>query len=137
MKLSAIQPRQEPRELVLDFGEAGTVNMTVLPDKFTLGHQRAIKRAQKESDLPAMADVLFSAIEEWDLEDDDGEVIPLDESGIDKFTFVTALGIANKMTEALGAPKPETSSESPHGSPTRTSRKRSTKQDAATHSLTT
>ena len=78
MKLSAIQPMQEPRELTLDFGEAGTIEMTVLPDKFNLGHQRAIKKAQRDNDLPAMADILFSAIDEWDLEDEDGEVIPLD-----------------------------------------------------------
>ena len=123
MKLSDIQPRQEPRELVLDFGEAGSIEMTVLPDKFNLGHQRAIKRAQKENDLPAMADILFSAIEEWDLEDDEGNVIPLDETGVDKFTIVTAIGIANKMTEALGAPKAETPSASPPTSKTRTSRK--------------
>ena len=123
MKLSAIQPHQESRELILDFEEAGTVTMTVQPDKFTLGHQRAIKRAQRDSDLPAMADILFSAIEEWDLEDDDGNIIPLDETGIDKFTFVTALGIANKMTEALGAPKGETPNSSPRGSKTRTGRK--------------
>ena len=123
MKLSDIQPRQEPRELVLDFGDAGTITMTVLPDKFTLGHQRAIRKAQKENDLAAMADVLFSAIEEWDLEDDEGEVIPLDETGVDKFTIVTAVGIANKMTEALGAPKGETSTGSPPTSKTRNGRR--------------
>ena len=124
MKLSAIQPAQEPREIVLDFGEAGTVTMTVLPDKFNLGRQRAIRKAQAAGDAPGVADALFAVIESWDLEDEDGEVIPLDETGVDRFTLDTAVGIANKMFEALGGPKAETPTALPRGSGSQTSRRR-------------
>ena len=122
MKLSAIQPPQEPRELVLDFGEAGTVTMMVDPDKFDLGRQRRIRQAIKDNDNAAIADELFTAVLEWDLEDDDGEVIPLDESGVDRMHYGTTLLIAGKMNEALGGPKAETSTASPPTSKTRTGR---------------
>jgi hypothetical protein len=123
MKLSAIQPPQEPREIVLDFEEAGSVTMIVDPGKFDLGRQRRIRQAIKDNDNAAIADELFVAVLEWDLEDDDGDLIPLDESGVDRMQYGTVLLIASKMNEALGAPKAETPTASPPGSKTRTSRK--------------
>lgn len=123
LSLSKIQPVEESRDITLDFGEAGTIEMTVLPDRFTLGRQRAIRKAQDANDAAGIADALFAVVESWDLQDDDGNVIPLDESGVDMLQLGTAILIANKMTEALGGPKAETSTASPGGSKTRTSRK--------------
>lgn len=123
LKLSAIQPPEELREIVLDFGDAGTVEMTVDPSTFTLGRQRAIRRAQDNNDTAGIADALFAVVRSWDLQNDDGEVIPLDESGVDMLTLGTAVLIANKMTEAMGGPKAETPNASPRGSSNRTSRK--------------
>ena len=123
LKLSAIQPVEGLREITLDFGDAGTIEMTVNPDKFTIGRQRAIKAAQDAQDVAGIADALFAVVTEWDLENDEGEVIPLDETGVDMLKLGTAILVANKMAEALGAPKAETPTSSPGGSKTRTSRK--------------
>jgi hypothetical protein len=109
LKLSAIQKTQEDRDIVLDFGDAGSLNMTVRPSQYTIGHQRQLKKAIREKDVATQADLLFAAVVSWDMTDEEGEVLPLDESSIDQLTQSTVLEIALKMGEALGAPKAETS----------------------------
>ena len=111
--LRKIQPALEPRELALNFGtdddgEAVIVTLTVQPDEFTVGRSRKIKQAGRTNDVPLFCDALFAVVKDWDITDDDGNVLPLNEDGIDYLRFETALLIAEKMGEALGAPKKET-----------------------------
>lgn len=114
-KLSAIQQPQDTRELELNFGEDENgepiiVKMTILPDKFTLGRQRQIAKASKSNDMAGLADVVFSVVQSWDVEDDEGNVLPLNQAGIDHLKWETALAITRKMNEALSVPKSETTS---------------------------
>lgn len=111
LSLSTIQPVQETRTLTLDFGEAGTMEMTVLPDKFTIGRQRKLHKAIKDGDIPAQVDMLFDVIKSWDLMGDDGKPLPLSPKGIDQLRMETVTAIATKMSEALGAPKSGTPNE--------------------------
>lgn len=111
LALSKLQPLDPTRDVTLDFGEAGTLKMTIDPNNFTIGRQRAIKQAGRENDIPGMADALFSIVKGWDLVDDEGKTLPLDESGIDYLKTATVMNIFNKLTEALQAPKSETSNE--------------------------
>lgn len=137
LKLSAIQEPQDVREITLDFGDAGTIEMTVDPNRFNIGRQRKLRQAIKDNDTAAQADILFDAVQSWDLTDDDGEPLPLDESGIDHLTVDTVLAIATKMSEALGVPKSGTSTESPAHSPTPISTRSTSNKGSKSRSRTT
>jgi hypothetical protein len=109
IKLSAIQPAQDTKDITLDFGEAGTIEMTVIPDKFTVGRQRKLHKAIKDNDQAGQVDMMFDVVKKWDLTDDAGKPLPLTQKGIDQLRTETVTAIAKKMSEALGAPKSETS----------------------------
>lgn len=123
VSLSAIQQEQPTRDIVLDFEDAGTVNMTIDPDRYTIGWQRRIRAAIKDNDAAGLADAFFSVVLAWDLADDAGDTLPLTQEGIDHLRLETVTTIMRKMNEAVDAPKAETTTSSSTPSRRRTSTK--------------
>ena len=110
LNLSTIQKATEPKELTLDFGDLGSIEMVIQPAKFTIGRQRRLHAAIKARDNAAVADMYAEVIQSWDLMGPDGKPIPLTPDGMDLLTEGTLNTILFKMAEALAVPKEETAS---------------------------
>ncbi len=108
MRLSQLQRNEETRDVALDFGDAGTVNIVVYPNKRNLGYQRRLKAAQDDNDIARMADIFFSTVKSWDVTDDDDKVMPFTPETIDQLGMETFIEIGKKLSEHLN-PNPETS----------------------------
>jgi len=113
--LSKIQEPVPPKDIALDFGEDENgepivVHMTVLPARFNMGRERRLNEAIRTGNRPAQCEEVLKVIQSWDLTDDEGNVLPLDDSGLDHLEYGTVVALAQKMAEALRAPKPETGS---------------------------
>ena len=105
--LSAIQKSAATKDVAIDFGDDNILNLTLDSSKFTVGFLKRIQ-ALDESDLPAFADMFFSLVTGWDLTDDDGTPLPLDQSTIESLRIETFVAIVKRINESQN-PNPETS----------------------------
>ncbi len=108
-KLNRIQ-KETTRDVAITFdGEPEPLNLTIVPSRFTVGWQR--KAQELGNDIAAIADHFFVVVKDWDLEDEKGVKIPLDQSGTDQLSVETFVAIMTKMTEQL-VPNDEATSNS-------------------------
>lgn len=107
-KLGQIQKDLETKDVTITFEDGVTLGLKVLMGKFTVGWQRKAKEIG--DDISGIADHFFSAVKDWDLEDDNGKKLPLDQSSIDMLGIGTLFSIMSLMTEQL-SPKEETSND--------------------------
>ncbi len=105
-KLSQIQ-HEEIKDVVIPFGSE-SLTVTIVASRATVGWQRKAKQVGDEEGAGASADHFFTVVKDWDLEDDDGNKIPLDASGIDLLGVKTINKLAVSIGEAL-RPNEETS----------------------------
>lgn len=96
------------KDVALDFEEDGELNLVIVPSRFTVGLQRRITEASNDNDIARMADLFFSVVKTWDMVDESGEVMPMDQSTIDDLSLDTFFKILSKLGESIG-PKEETS----------------------------
>lgn len=97
MKASSLA---KTREVHLDFGEDGDLNLTIDPGALTPATQMKLAAAGEE-DVSVFCEFLPKVIRKWDLTDDAGNIIPLTEVGIADVPFIALGEIFSKMTEAL------------------------------------
>lgn len=105
--LSAIQKHDAIKTVPIDFGDGDILTLTLDGNLFTVGFLKRLQ-ALDESDLPAFADMFFSLVTGWDLTDDAGEPLPLDQSTIESLRIETFVAIVKRINESQN-PNPETS----------------------------
>lgn len=94
---------QDVRKLEIDInGE--TLNVTYRPSSYTLATEREFKNAL-HSDMPAnaLAVVLVDMIEEWDLLDDSGNVIPPETKNLQTIPSWFIVRVSNALMDDMNA----------------------------------
>lgn len=98
-RLSDIQqPDIRPVPVVIGGVE---LNFDIDMSAFTIGWQRRMAQAVKESDIAGVATNFFALVKKWDVTDDDGTVLPLDESAFDQLSVATFGTLTEKIMEKL------------------------------------
>jgi len=108
VKLSAIS-KQETRPVAIDFGDGDVLNLTIDPSAITLAWTDRTAELTKNPDIVAIADHFFIAVKDWDLTDEEGTVLPLDDSTIGALPVGVFLHIMSHLGDSL-APKAEIAS---------------------------
>ena len=98
-KLSALQPA-DIRKVEIPVG-GDTLHMDVDASVLTIGWQHRVNKAVADEDVAAFAVEFFSLVQEWDLEDDDGEILPLTEETINQLSVKTFGMLVERVTEQL------------------------------------
>lgn len=98
MRASALA---KTREVHLDFGEDGDLNLVIDPGALTPATQMKLAAAGEE-DVSVFCELLPKVIRKWDLTDDQGDVIALTPEAIAEVPFIALGEIFSKMTEAVG-----------------------------------
>lgn len=78
-----------------------SVHFEIDQNAFTIGWQKRMNVAIKSNDIGEIAENFFELVKEWDIEDDEGEVLPLDETSFDQLSFETFTTLSVLITEAL------------------------------------
>lgn len=99
-KLSALQPA-DIRKVAIPVGDDDTLNLEVDASVLTIGWQGRVNEAIAREDGLAFAREFFTLVKEWDLEDDDGDVLPLTEDTIDQLSMATFGTLVTQVTEQL------------------------------------
>lgn len=76
IKNSAIKFR-EVKKYRIDFGEDGDLNVEYYPNALTLSLQKKVNAAAEADDLETIAEEFFTVVKSWDVQDDDGKVLPI------------------------------------------------------------
>jgi hypothetical protein len=97
MKASALA---KVREVTLDFGEDGDLNLVIDPGALTPAMQMKMAAAGEE-DVETFCELLPKVIRKWDLLDEEGQIIPLTPAGIADVPYVALGAIFEKMTVAV------------------------------------
>lgn len=89
IKIGALRKRRTENESVitLDFGEDGTLNLTVDPSRITVGWVKDISAAGRNNDFGIVTERFFEVVKDWDLLDDDGEKMPFNDETVDALGF--------------------------------------------------
>lgn len=99
-KLSVLQPA-DIRKVAIPVGDDDTLNLDVDASVLTIGWQSRVNKAMADEDVNAFAAEFFSLVQEWDLEDDDGEILPLTEDTINQLSIKTFGTLVQQVTEHL------------------------------------
>lgn len=85
-----------------------SVHFEIDKSAFTIGWQRRMDASIKSNDISLIAGNFFELVKEWDVTDDDDEILPLDETSFDQLSFETFATLSVLITEALvpNAPTP-------------------------------
>lgn len=70
------------RDATVAFEDGTTVHLTVDPAKLTVRQMRLLGDAEQRGDVGAVVDMFFAIVKAWDLEDDDGRPLPLEEESL-------------------------------------------------------
>lgn len=95
-RLSALQP-EDIRSVEIPVADE-TLHIKVDASVMTIGWQKRLNRAGAEEDINAFATEFFRLVKEWDLEDDDGEILPLETETVELLSVATFI----RLVEAIG-----------------------------------
>lgn len=99
---------REVKTYRIDFGDDGDLNVEYYPNALTLNLQKKVQAAAKENDLQTIADEFFKVVKTWDVQDDDGNVLPINRESLSDLGIRTL----NEIIEQLAGnenPNPVTS----------------------------
>ncbi len=105
-KLSRIQKADETREVEVDFGDGEILNVVCYPNRITGKRRRELQQLD-EDDTERHAELFFDVLKSWDLEGDDGTVLPFDADTVDMLSILTTIRLFTEIGEAVN-PDPKT-----------------------------
>ncbi len=109
-KLSRIQKVDETREVEVDFGDGEILTVVCYPNRFTGKRQREL-RAVDDEDYERQAELFFDVLKEWDLEGEDGKVLPFNAETAELLSSATTVRIFTEIMETI-SPDPKRSKKS-------------------------
>ena len=110
-QLSQYKAKQsaEIKEFTVGFGGAGSITLKMDPSGMDLGYQSRVQDYAEKGNLGAMADEFFSHCIEWNLQDDEGNPLPIEPESWHQLPTQMFLELLEGMASIVNAPKTETS----------------------------
>ncbi len=109
-KLSRIQKADETLEVPVPFEDGEVLTVVCYPNRFT-GKRKRELRALDEDDYEAQAELFFDVLKEWDLEGEDGTVLPFNAETAELLSSKTTLRLFTEIMETIN-PDPKRSKKS-------------------------
>lgn len=82
------------------------VALKVDPLEHTLGWQKKVIAAAESDDVDTLSTTFFKVVKEWDIEDDDGNILPLDVTAFDLLTVATFGALSRLIMERMVPKQP-------------------------------
>ena len=120
--ISKIQKADKTIKVEVPFDDGEVLNLVAYPNRITGARRKEMAALEDmtDDDMPKgttvaqrSAELLFDVIQKWDLTDDEGKVLPFDETTVDLLSVPTMAAIYVAIGEASN-PNPKTSKKS-HG----------------------
>jgi len=109
-KLSRIQKADETIEVKVPFEDGEVLTVVCYPNRFTGKRQRQLREVDDE-DYERQAELFFDVLKEWDLEGDDGKVLPFNAETAELLSAKTTLRFFNEIMDEI-TPDPKRSKKS-------------------------
>lgn len=105
-KLSKIQKVDETQDVEVPFEDGEVLHVVCYPNRFTGKRQRDL-RAVDEDDYERQAELFFEVLKEWDLEGDDGKVLPFNAETAELLSSKTTIRLFTEIMDEI-TPDPKT-----------------------------
>lgn len=91
----------------LDLGDLGDINATAYPNRITIALEQKLNAAIADGDTATVAAEFSQIIADWDVTDDDGNVLPINEETISMLGIPLVAELFQVVQETL-SPKAKT-----------------------------